>query len=813
MREVDERSRLSEEAPPPELDMTYWKTRVHRVLSQRYRVNPGTRTVRIPLDSRLLMLGEGLDPYYGRMWVKVLVTGELSASVKVLWTLPESARSYTFLSTSLAVDQVVELPLWTGPIPHGVEVELSFVNNGAAADARVTLDAMAKRRGSNFDTGMWLRSDAGSYQPERLGLWEPDEDPEGSASVVPAGACVRTLSHGGVHAAPMTVPDREDPRWCCTPDESATDWEDPRAGAEFHVTTCAPRDFHDPEVVATLKMLAPYAVPGPAPSPGTAGPVFTFEYAGITSFTPVGSLSPERDARGFVFAGYPVLKAPTPVRYPSTPLEADMPTLAESVGRCDGFDELWRDVTFGLEDKKLPRSILSLLLPEQRGAGQSDRWMRMRDIIDADGPMDTDWTWKATAPWLSSDVDMWQTWYMISLINLVHSTMHLIPERIQSNYGLRGRFRLRESKRFREHKINSSQAIWRLDGIHPPFLRIFGGSRKIVAQIMRAQNLDFSLNSLMWPTPIFGRANFTPALFVGKMNSGSPKAKTSPLPAPIPSAFVMSEWFWVPFANAATQLYSLARILTMFAIAEKRHAWREDNGGPGRVNPSASDPTRKAPASAVDELFDAAQLVYRHYLACLAIPAKTLIHEIFHTFRTGEGWTGLLAFSRPASVGLGLILDSVRHGLRTNHCLSGCGQEKLATEWFANVGAKTAFLPIVSMASNLTVPGTTTNLNGITAPVRFWDFTPGAVGGGPIGPLQPWPFTNSKCSNFGGGTSISTSFIRWPIRPGRRVSWTWSISQIAASPTSLQRFQRYCWNPGLNGGAPFVRRKNTSVKG
>lgn len=798
MREVDERSRLSEEAPPPELDMTYWKTRVHRVLSQRYRVNPGTRTVRIPLDSRLLMLGEGLDPYYGRMWVKVLVTGELSASVKVLWTLPESARSYTFLSTSLTVDQVVELPLWTGPIPHGVEVELSFVNNGAAADARVTLDAMAKRRGSNFDTGMWLRSDAGSYQPERLGLWEPDEDPEGSASVVPAGACVRTLSHGGVHAAPMTVPDREDPRWCCTPDESATDWEDPRAGAEFHVTTCAPRDFHDPEVVATLKMLAPYAVPGPAPAPGDAGPRFTFEYTGLEAFTSVFSLSPERDARGFVFAGYPVLKNPAPVRYPSISVEAGMPTLAESVGRCQGFDELWREVTFGLEDRKLPRAILSLLLPEQIGPGQSDRWMRMRDIIDADGPMDTDWTWKETAPWLSSDVDAWQTWYMISLINLVHSTIHLLPEQIASSFGLRKHFHIRGFKRkSNKHKFRASQAIWRLDGVHPPFLRIWGGNRTIAGSLIMASNNGFSLSTLSWPSPPWGRATFPPSLTVSG-GSGSPRAKTLPLPPPIPASFTMSEWFWVPYADAARQLYALARFLTMLAMAERRYDWSGSSSNQVG-NPGTTDPAGVASEATSQGLLDAAQVVYRHYLSCLAVPAKTFIHELFHTFRTGE----LVVAGSQGDILL--IVDFARKALRANHCQGGCGQEKISTAWLANLGAMTAFIPLKDSVGGLST------LTGVSVPQGFWDFVPSADG--VIRDTNQWTFSNllglsSGCSRFGGGVSLSTSYTQWPLAPNNAVHYVWA-ARPTTSATPDSRFLRYCWNPGLDGGPLFSQMKRS----
>lgn len=779
-REVDDRSRLAEDAPPPELGMTYWKTRVHRVLSQRYRVSPGTRTVRIPLDSRLLMLGEGLDPYTGRMWVKVQVTGELSASVKVLWTLPESARSCTYLSTSLAVDQVVELPLWSGPIPHGVEVELSFVNNGVAADARVTLDAMAKRRGSNFDTGMWLRSDAGSYRPERLGLWEPDEDPEGSASVVPAGACVKTLSHGGVHAGPMRVPDREDPRWCCTPDESATDWVDPRVETEFWdvQTGCAPQTSPDPELVATLKLIEPLVISG------AGSGQFSFEFSPFQVIQPSLAATPHALAKGFVFQGFAAMGV-GPVRYPSTPVEQGMPTLMESVGRCQGFDDLWSEVSFGLEDRRLPRAILSLLLPEQMGSRNMDRWLRMTEIIDADGPMDTDWSWRVTAPWLSGDVDMWQTWYMVSLLNLIHATTQLIPDQINSPYGLTERRRLRKSKRIARHKIQSSQVIWRLQGSQPPFLRIWGGNRSSLTPVLSS----FNLATMAWQSPPWG--SFLPAKFNIK-NGSSPKGQTLGFPAPVPSTFTISEWFWLPYADAARQLYALARMLTMMALAEKRYTWSADE---------RNEPIERTPRER--ELLAAAQATYRHYLTCLALPAKTAIHELFHTYRSAELGVALAGFGTSVpGTGAVLLAAWIKKSLRALHCPSGCGQEKMATMWLSRVGSLTAFIPVsfspgvaITLPPPYSSPTTALSIsNGIQAPQGF-------------SYVNQWgafrfPTFTAQCSRLDGGFFLASLFRRWPTQPGEKVELVWRIMDAAGSTPfpagTARRFRKVCWNPGMN---------------
>jgi hypothetical protein len=213
-----------------------------------------------------------------------------------------------------------------------------------------------------------------------------------------------------------------------------------------------------------------------------------------------------------------------------------------------------------------------------------------------------------------------------------------------------------------------------MEGGWPPFLKVYGGEwRSFVPANANGPTVftPFSVGALAWNQ--VGQGAFYSLLKIRSDN-----AYCVPLPCPIPSIIRMAEWRWGPYADGGGKLYALSRLLAMMALAVQRD---EPDG------------------EHFQTLLCAAKMAYRAHLTCLAIPGKTYVHEMFHTYRMAEVY--LSAALAPGVLAIAFI-DNVRRALKGSHCLSGCGQEKMSTLWFAGVGHSALLLPSSDGSATMT---------------------------------------------------------------------------------------------------------------
>jgi hypothetical protein len=201
----------------------------------------------------------------------------------------------------------------------------------------------------------------------------------------------------------------------------------------------------------------------------------------------------------------------------------------------------------------------------------------------------------------------------------------------------------------------------------------------------------------------------------------------------------------------------------------------------------------------VGRLTTAAKLVYRAYLGCLAIPGKTLVHEVFHTIPgafpgsdlalaaganaalSGMGAAGLLV---TAAVDLVAFFARLK---KTTHCKTGCGQEKMSAWWFAKVLARTAFLPVsidpvVIRPSGGSVPypnpTAVMTASSVTyaSPLTFNSL---------CGKATPAASTSSSSSSGAPArvpVAQASTFVSWPDEPGGSVPLYWYRTTTGSFP-------------------------------
>jgi hypothetical protein len=165
---------------------------------------------------------------------------------------------------------------------------------------------------------------------------------------------------------------------------------------------------------------------------------------------------------------------------------------------------------------------------------------------------------------------------------------------------------------------------------------------------------------------------------------------------------------------------------------------------------------------------------------------------MFHTYRMAEVY--LSAALAPGVLAIAFI-DNVRRALKGSHCLSGCGQEKMSTLWFAGVGHSALLLPSSDGSATMTHQAAP---RGATTP-----FPTGL--NQPVGRQTSWGSSTALAFGSGCPASISgarsgdtealgTWFSKWPKASGEDVRLRWRIV-AATSDASATKFRRRCWRP------------------
>lgn len=773
VKEVPRLHRTAEPKPPEEYGMDYWKTLVTRVIRRRYRVGAGGSTsARHDLSSQATMLGKGLDPQTGTLFIRITADPtETSASVAVFWNLPDGTSPYPYLTQSLNINEVNEVRLWSGPVPGSVYYVLTLTNlSPGSKDFRIVADVVAKRRGSNFSLGMCLniqdpplmgvgvgphefeepqttpRKPASSRCGKRVkrrptlsgagdrfarrnpGEFEQEprqELQEGTPDSTRVGGTARyqNYSFGGqmdytLQSIPRQSCTTRGPT--CTPEASAVDWWEARRGQPTH---CA---VPDPEVEAYV------ASPDFAGIIAADGMSFSFRNNGLSVNVDFPGSFPTSSA-----AGLP---------------------LTETLGRCVGFDEVWEEVTQGLDAERLPRWTLRDLLEWVPGIQGATAWRgRLTEMFRTSGGGRTsqeserdiwsyglspefwhtsDWQWGRTAVWLNDDYQ--EMWFIASLMNLVHATIDLLPKVIKTTRNKRnivGKFedfgvwlsRLitgnikwspgscgQSDRSFwdgcKRRRIRAHQAAWRMGGAGPAYLKVLPGH----ADETRGNFTEFDLASMSWPGEWL---NDWDRNTYGDWPSG----KTVGFPPPIPATLRMNAHAWMPYSDAAGKLFAAARLAAMACVQ-----LRSDN---------IDDRT----------LLEGAKRLYRAYLGTLAVPGKTFVHELFHTSRgmpvTDSGYAGYLLWAVRAK--------------RQTHCRTGCGQEKMGTYWYGALGKHHGIFPITQGGALVDHP-TVFDQSGDALDIGYF---------------------GSECK--AGRLGVFTGYSAWPQHIGGRLTVTWSGAQDA----------------------------------
>lgn len=653
---------MAQPKPGPDRSTHYFKTTVSRVLDTRMGVAAAGVTIRRWFAPADMARTELFDSQTGLLFVQISLPAgpDVSVALDILWEIPDSPFDLVRSTHLIASGSVERIEAWSGPTPARVGYELR-VSSPSPVIASFKMDLCAKRLGGNFVRGMWL-SDRVALVPStrQVAPFDPDMESAGEARSKAPASCVRSSLRGTARiaadargpkgpAAPGLSAPPEPPReipgssregdgadesdgdtWLCEPDERALDWWAAIIRAGGSVSEGQGALVPDPEAVETVRRLGSHL-----------------------------------SKSGQLYLRWEKLNTYFPSTYAAA-LGRETLTLSDlatSVGRCEGFAELWDRVTT-LDQKQGSierRRFSSWGLTQILNSGSSDDYetRNIGALIDSvDDDTDTQWSWAVTAPWFMQE----RAWFAASLLNLVFAT--------------RGQFRdvISTKKKRGKNKIFKERAMDRLSLAHVPNWRLGLGNAKkymnssdgpcatggVAALSTGAYEVgEFDLGTLEW------QGGFSECAYNGDSAlAGGPAATTRsngrgvylytmaalgvhnlPTASGPPENIGIRGWFVAPLIRPAADLYGLARLMTAFAA-------------------TYGD---RLSESQLEDLHRQAQEAYRTHIGMLARVAGMLVHEMFH----------LVTHLRDAD-----------HFESMDHCVTGCGQEKMRATWLLRVGRR-----------------------------------------------------------------------------------------------------------------------------
>ncbi len=615
----------------PRHDTGYWKTRVERVLDLQVVIPPGNSTYRRLRTAEQMQRTESLDADDGRVFLRVDVAGELTCTVKVWWEVPGSLFEYELDTsrTTVTLGEVAEILLWSGPTPGLEAMEFVFANAGGSVPASIVADLCAKRRGGRFMRRHWFRDFTGRRAaPMRSVRYDPDPDgkrkkprppksppcnrPWLAASTEGIQDALRALRRipirGSGSGGPVPGSSPEPVVRTCERADSAQDWaldiDSPGAWSVTNADGSTTVYVPDPEAYFNAAYLGQRFQLGLP----TSGRTVTFPF---TSAFPAGHT-----------------------------VTVDAPWVY--LGRCEGFDELWEEVTGGLDRKRLSQYKLCQVLTWTNDNPYLDDFELYRLhtkalLFDPEDDIDTEWNWGTAAPWATHSF----TWTCAALWNLLAATFENLPPTIRS-----------ERDGTDAWLLDAARVINRFTTVGDPNFEF------VVVGLDDWDGLQgaFSLASGTWADqPLWSES----IPFRGETDNGYSWW-------PIPTVVALHAHQLLPFVESASKCYAAARQLTMLAA---RH----------RIELSAgqiiADDGTPVHGTAYDVVLQQARRQYTRYVGSLLHPGKTLVHELFHTDITD--------LSR-----LDTLLAEDAWAALTEHCSTGCGQEKMSSSWVARVAAR-----------------------------------------------------------------------------------------------------------------------------
>lgn len=600
----------------------HFKTRTERIADLTMAVPSGTTVLSRWFTEAQMHRDAVLDAPWGVMFVRIDVTGEVTASLEVLWEVPGAASDYSYDTVSLTANVISRIVAWEGPVPARVGYRLTLINSGPATRVGVLLDLVAKRPGMKFPTAAWLRdmpevTHEDAVLPRLIPRVERANVPK-PVGCRPAGDEAEGAPEG---AEPVDVDTgRPDELYepFCTPAESAQDWRDSRADSwENPEESDKPRYVvPDPEVVRALEVLGAMLELRP---PGN-------EVDSIIAFPPYSMIG--------VLSGTPYYKF---------------------LGRCEGFDELWAEVTQGLEPGPAQPRLCLLGLNDilsaagSRYGGNGIELSQLIEVTSTDS--DRFWRWKGTAPWFEEPL----AWFLVQLVNLISETRGLLPDMIKS-----------PRKRGTQSVAFPDQIFSRIDGRWEEGARPLWRLTVVNFDLFNDHVREFDVEKCEWDSWT-GDSDWE-GLLDGVDDELDARGQTTREFDPLTSSnfasiYVQGEYV-VPDMYGAAQTYELARLFTMLAARYQFELSKEQ-----WLNPVTGAEVFPG-LDAYEGTLKLASLYYRAYLACVLRTGKTLVHELFHTTnRRGLTW-------------LGNVLHT--YGV-TDHCKSGCAHEKMSSAWLMRV--------------------------------------------------------------------------------------------------------------------------------
>lgn len=384
---------------------------------------------------------------------------------------------------------------------------------------------------------------------------------------------------------------------------------------------------------------------------------------------------------------------------------AELPALLADLG---DWTSDWMDVTTiddrlgSLEGHRYPLHWLDKILT----SGNPTFPLEVESIEDIarseDERTDTEWEWTTVAPWF----DYERTWYAASLVNVLFATKSYLPESIITP-------RAKNKKR----KIESARATRRLDIDRSPRWRLLlddtsmwlDGARLAISGTTYVwETATFDVQTLSWTANQLSPGEVLPTFGKSRGSAGNGRVH-------------LYGYYVAPFVRAAADLYGLARLLVMVRVRLE-----------GQLNQRTT--------RTLDRLAKAA---YRAHLGVMGPNLKTLLHELFHLphFNLFDGQpNGISWLSR-----------------NSDHCRTGCGQEKMSVTWLSEAAVRLALPRLWSYQYSELVDGRE------PGEVQFSS----AVGNNDTFNIQD----NSNCSRIKG----DDIFIRWRIvgfsRPTSKVTF------------------------------------------
>lgn len=649
----------------------YVKCRVETVVNRTIIAPSGEATYRFWLNEEQMQrkpnvtewngVAVGLDAGLGTLWILVDAAGEITARVQIYWEIPDSPMVWSDgTTTALPLSELAVVTAWDGPIPGRVAFDIILTNGGAASPVTLRADLCARRWGANFERQHFL-IDASSEAPRRgsLPAYDPDPEKPGQPRKSKGGACEQRVakahrdmgraveavsrSSGPSNPTDMHSPDTQPgldgrplPQIPLDGGRRAPDQpgfnnieDQPHGGAKGF--PCTP----DPTALDWIAAIQTAARENPDGEPTEVGD----PEVGVAFARFGGNLTLSNPA---VDAGHVLYGKTLDLMADIVPLVKGASTgIGNWFGRCEGFDALWQDVSLGLEKDRVPLGTLKRIMKSGvQPPGGITEW------IDATDEGDTQWRWSETCPWfhlpllqnppphpgtsvvltaLAEDIAAEErcTWFLASMLNLLHATLELAPKKIRT---------LTTGGDF--NTITRSQSAGRLDMEHPQWrarVRLLNGATHSFGELFaHADAHGFDAGSGVWK-------------LTGSVFEGATRGRTW---AGAVAVTKVEPALVVPYVDAAADCYQIARLLTMIVVSTRGH------GEPGAGRPMPVPHER---------LTAWAKYYFRAYLSCLLSPAQTLVHELYH-----------------------VRADNTL--IPRGHCESGCGQEKLSFGWVQAIG-------------------------------------------------------------------------------------------------------------------------------